>query len=181
MTQRTAISSAQVTVGDVWDYYETTRDNLVRGAEIATRAVASAADVQDPRLFGKTLAEIEKLFDEADKQASLFIIAAAEAAIRVDFENRVMNRKPKDSVTRAFRRMASRTRRRIRLEDILDVWAEEIASAKADVSQLKGALGFRHWLAHGRWWVPKLGHRYDPAGLFLVIESLFTKTGLPQA
>lgn len=108
-------------------------------------------------------------------------IGSYQAAIRVDFENRVMSRKPKNSVTRAFRRMATRTGRQVRLEDILDVWAREIASAKADVSQLKGALGFRHWLAHGRWWVPKLGHRYDPAGLFLVIESLFTKTGLPQA
>ena len=181
MTRRTAINSIQVTVGDVWDYYETTRDKSCKATEVARRGLADAADLRDPRLFGKTLGEIERLLDEADKQASLFIIAAAEAAIRVDFENRVMSKKPKDSVTKAFRRMATRKGQRVRLEDILDVWSQEIASTRTDVSQFKGALGFRHWLAHGRWWAPKLGHRYDPAGLFLVIESLLTKTGLAQA
>lgn len=181
MIRRASINSSQVTMEDVWDYYETIRDHIVQSAEAAKGGTAGAAEVRDPSLFGKSLDEIQRLLDEADQQASLFIIAAAEAAIRVDFESRVMTRRPKDSVTKAFRHIAIQNGLRIRLEDILDVWAEETASTKVDVGRFKGALGFRHWLAHGRWWVPKLGQKYDPAGLVLIVESLLGKTGLGDA
>ena len=183
MRRRAAISSERMTVGDVLDYYEAVRDSIVCRAETAKRHFGREAGPLDPKLFGMNFEELdgyfEGLLDEIDEQASLFIIAAAEAEIRVDFENRVVAKKPKGSaVTEAFRSIAMLKGQRVPLEEILDVWAREAPSVKTDVSQFKGALKFRHWLAHGRWWIPKLGQRYDPSGLFLIIESLLTKTGL---
>jgi len=29
------------------------------------------------------------------------------------------------------------------------------------IGELRGAFKFRHWLAHGSYWPPKLGRRYD--------------------
>jgi hypothetical protein len=168
-----------MTIGDVWDYYETVRDNLARSAEIAERNLPDDIGFQDSKLFGKSLGDIEWLLDEADMQASLFIIAAAEAAIRVDFHERVVKKKPKDSVTRAFRSIYNdQGKGRIRLEDILDTWATNIPIAKADIRTFKGALRFRHWLAHGRYWVPKFGQTYDPTALVRIITNLFGKIGV---
>ena len=36
------------------------------------------------------------------------------------------------------------------------------------IGDLRGAFRFRHWLAHGRYWNPKLGQKYD----FVSVYSL---------
>jgi hypothetical protein len=43
------------------------------------------------------------------------------------------------------------------------------------VSDFRGALSFRHWLAHGRYWTPKLGRRYAVRDVFEIAERLFAK------
>jgi len=180
--RRVSIRSEQITAGEVFDTYEMIRDIIVRDAEVARSQFGGDSNLRDARLFGMTLGELDRhfegLLDEVDEQTSLFIIAAAEAEIRVDFENRVVRRKPKDSITRAFRDIATDRGERVPLEDILDVWAEKVPSAKTDVSRFKGALVYRHWLAHGRYWVSKHGENYHPSGLSLIIESLLAKTSL---
>ena len=175
----------QVTMDDVLDCYETMRDGIVRRAEIAKRNLTDGTDLQDPKLFGKSVDELnayfERLLDEADKQASLFIIAAAEAALRVDFWKRVDGKRGKrnDSVNRAFCRIRKSRKVRERLEeDILDTWSDAVLGAKSKVGVFKGALRFRHWLAHGRYWVWKHGAKYDPNALILIVEDLFSKTGV---
>ena len=186
MIPRVPIGSRQITMDDVWAYYEALRAGIVRSADAATRSLADGTSPQDPTLFGMSLDEVaayfEGLLDEADKQASLFLIAAAEATLRVDFLERVYQRR-RDPVSRVFRNVY-KTRRdhnkvNVRLEDdILDTWAAEVPGAKSHVGTFKGALRFRHWLAHGRYWVPKLGQRYDPSGLVQIIADLFDRIGL---
>ncbi len=181
MTPRVSISSNRIGVDDVWEYYETMRAAIVQSAETAKQSLLEGTDRRDPRLFGMNLTELdayfENLFDEADQQACLFLIASAEATIRVDFHERV-NEKRKDHVSRVFRDICNSRRghdkTKVRLEeDILDTWASEITRAKTAVGTFKGALKFRHWLAHGRWWVPKLGRKYDPSGIVQIVMDLF--------
>jgi hypothetical protein len=179
VTLQISIRRDQTTVEDIWDYYGTVRDNIVRSAEDAKQDPPEGTGLQDPRLFGSSLGDIESLLEEADKQASFFIIAAAEAGILVDFYRRVAMKKPKDSVTRAFRNIRNaQDKGRARLEDILDTWAAEIPMAKADIRLFKGALRFRHWLAHGRYWVPKFGRTFDPTALVGIVTRLFDKIGV---
>lgn len=179
MTLHISIRRHQTTIEDMWDYYGTVRDSIVQSVESAKQNPPQGAGLEDPRLFGSDLGDMEKLLDEADKEASFFIVAAAEAGILVDFYRRVAMRKPKDSVTRAFRKIHNtQSKGRVRLEDILDAWAAEIPIAKADIRLFKGALRFRHWLAHGRYWVPKFGRTFDPTALVGIVTRLFDKIGV---
>jgi hypothetical protein len=139
------------------------------------------------RFFAMSADEVEEFFaarlDETDRQACLFLVASAEATLRVDFLQRVYHRK-KDAVSRAFRDIYNRTacdhsRLKVRLdEDILETWAAIVPRAKARIGDLRGSLNYRHWLAHGRYWVPKLGRQYDPTGLLRIITKLFEDIGL---
>ena len=147
MTPRVSINSNQIGVDDVWEYYETMRAAIVQFAGMARQTLAKGADLQDPRLFGMDLAELEAYFesllDEADKQACLFLITSAEATIRVDFLERVYERR-KDRVSRALRDVyksrCEHNKIRVRLdEDILDTWASEVAKARTAVETFKGA------------------------------------------
>lgn len=107
-----------------------------------------------------------------------FLIAAAEASIRIDFGERVHGRR-KDLVSRTFRQICKRRGLYPRLEDdILDAWASNAPAAKSHVAAFKEALKFRNWLAHGRYWVPKIGRKYEPSGLVQTITGLFSRIGV---
>lgn len=186
MIPRISVGSEQITIDDIWEHYETVRDSIVRDLEEAKRSLIGEKSLQDPRLIGMDLDELNSHFagilDEVDTQASLFILAATEATMRVDFLSRVYEKK-KDPVSRSFRSTyASRCKHNkvnVRLEeDILDTWVDLHPETKSDIGRLKGAIGYRHWLAHGRYWVPKLGERYDPIGLVQMITNFFEKIGL---
>ena len=188
MTARVAISSNRISVVDVWEYYESVRAAIVQSAETAKQSLVEGDDLQDSRLFGMNMAELNahfaSLLDEADKQVCLFLIAGAEAAIRVDFFDRVYGKR-KDPVSRAFHNIYNSRRKhdktRVRLEeDILNTWTSvsKIGRTRTTIGTFKGALKFRHWLAHGRWWIPKLGRKYDPIGIVQIIMDLFGVIGL---
>lgn len=181
MIPRVSISSNRIGVDDVWEYYETMRAAIVQSAEATKQSLLDGTDLRNPRLFGMDLTELDAYFeillDEADKQTCLFLIASAEAAIRVDFLGRVYEKR-KDRVSRAFRDIyksrCEHNTTRVRLDkDILDTWSLETEKARAAVATFKGALKFRHWLAHGRYWVPKLGRKYDPSGIVQIVMDLF--------
>jgi len=171
---------------DVWEQYQVTRDSIVQAAEHTKGSIAFASGTTHPRFFAMSLDEVEEFFrarlDETDRQACLSLVASAEAALCVDFWERVHGRK-KDPVSRAFRGISripcAHGRLKVRLDEhILQTWAEMVPQAKARVGELRGALKYRHWLAHGRWWVPKFGRQYDPTGLLRIITELFKKVKL---
>ena len=58
-------------------------------------------------------------------------------------------------------------------EDILGALAKEYPSCKMAIGQFRGILSLRDWLAHGRYWEPKLGRQYTPEDAFEVVEQLF--------
>jgi len=185
--RRVAVSSNRSTVPEVWRHYQAMHAAIARSADAARRSLTNGTAPDDLELLGKSTEEansyFESLFDETDKQACLFLIAAAEAAIRVDFLIRVHERR-KDHVSRAFRGICSSmgahgSRMRIRLEDdILDTWAAEIPQTRTCIVAFKAALRYRNWLAHGRYWVPKLGQEYDPSGLVQIISEVLNRMGV---
>lgn len=68
----------------------------------------------------------------------------------------------KDSLSRAFRAIYKSRKTRVSLEsDIFEAWIENSTGSRQLISELRGAFKFRHWLAHGRYWEPKLGRKYD--------------------
>jgi hypothetical protein len=181
MKVRVSINPDQVALEDAWEHYQTSRDSIVQAAEHTKRSVFAGTTIPSSRFFAMSIDEVDEFFaaslDETDKQACLFLVASAEAALRVDFLQRVYNRK-KDAVSRAFRSIyktaCNHSRLTVKLdEDILETWSARVPKAKTRVGDLRGALNYRHWLAHGRYWVPKLGRQYDPSGLLRIIIELF--------
>jgi hypothetical protein len=93
--------------------------------------------------------------------SALTILSALEAAFRIDYLQRCYLRQ-KDPLSRAFRDLHRRKQTRVRLEtEIFDIWKEYTDVEAKLISDLRGAFNFRHWLAHGRYWEPKLGRKYD--------------------
>ena len=116
------------------------------------------------KFVGYTLDEIEEELDkyirELDKSCSFAVLAAIEAYIRVDYLRRCYDRE-KDSLSRDFRAIYKVKGARVSLsDDILDLWSKNISS-KSSISNLRAALHYRDWLAHGRYWIAKLGRNYD--------------------
>jgi hypothetical protein len=104
------------------------------------------------------------------------MIACTEAAVRVDFLQRVGN-KEKDVLSRRFQDFHREFGDRVRLEEhILDNWRDisAVAATRSAIQKFKGVLGLRHWLAHGRYWRPKLGRTggYTPVDVFDICHAL---------
>lgn len=188
MRKKVSINPDQLTVSDVWEHYENLRDCTVQMYEQAKQCRLQNSSPCNPRFFGMTAGEIDEFFEknleETDRQVCLFLIAAAEAAFRVDFLQRVYDKK-RDEISRQFRTIFREKRNNSRLninleDDVLNVWVENVPSTKPHFGSFKGALNYRHWLAHGRYWVPKLGRKYDPVGILNIILGSFAEIGLTE-
>jgi hypothetical protein len=105
--------------------------------------------------------ELDSRLAETDLRSALAVLTRLEAAFRTDYDLRC-NRRKRDSISRNFRELRKTRDSRVGLEtEIFDVWREHMPELRSLISDLRGAFKFRHWLAHGRYWVPKLGRRYD--------------------
>jgi hypothetical protein len=167
----------RVTITDVWEHYETARDIVVKAAGLTRHHMLFDPSKCDPRFRGMTLREVsehfQRMLDEIDQQTCLFIVAAAESGLRVDFYQRVRH-KHRDAVSRKFSEIFQGKGKKSRLnKDILAAWTEKMPASKSHISHFRGALKYRHWLAHGRYWSPKLGRKYDPTVVFQIVENLF--------
>jgi hypothetical protein len=131
----------------------------------------------DLRFFGKSRLQIEAeladRLDETDKRSSLAILSRLEAAFRIDYEQRCKKKK-RDPLSKAFLALYKKRRGNVRLEEqILDTWRQNYPETRQLISQLKGAFKFRHWLAHGSYWEPKLARKYDYEGIYILADSVF--------
>jgi hypothetical protein len=102
---------------------------------------------------------LKRLRLESERQATMMLVASFEAWFQVDFHTRVQTRSPKDAVTARFREMW-KSDDRVTVEAILDVWKDETGEA-AKIGRMRQLVNFRHWLAHGRYWLQTSGIEPD--------------------
>ena len=160
----------------VWLYYERMQEALS-----VTRRQWHASSVIGQRTLaafeGLSRQEFEdallRLRQELDEQVTLVLVAAFEALLRIDRHDRV-SRRLKDPISRGLRDLSRDREGRVRLEDILDVHKQALGLAQV-VGRLKQLLNYRHWLAHGRYWVQKAGIRADPFVTWEIGEALFSQ------
>jgi hypothetical protein len=118
--------------------------------------------------------ELQMRLTEVDMTSSLTILTAVEATFRVDYLQRCYQRK-RDPLSRAFRDLHKRKGTNVRLEEeIFDIWKEHTNGANQLIGDLKGAFKYRHWLAHGRYWTPKLGKKYDFVSLYTLATNVLS-------
>ena len=114
---------------------------------------------------------------ELDYSASLKLLTSIEASFRIDFGERVYTRK-RDPFSRALRELHKTKGNKASLEDdIFETWKMHTDYGRI-ISELKGAFKFRHWLAHGRYWTPKLGRSYDYFDVATIAQLVDNQLGL---
>lgn len=180
------LSDREQSLFDVWQWSEFQRALIGEEKGRVFDAFDAGTDLAIPRYVGKTRDELDDYFvyqvAELESVTILGMFACGEAALRVDFIERVRNKK-KDVVSREFRAIYKKRGEKIRLEeDILDTWKIHGPDAKTTraVAEFKGALNLRHWLAHGRYWKPKLGRAagYDAIDVFDISKRLLQTISL---
>ena len=130
----------------------------------------------DPKFAGYSRDELERERDQRledlDRNSAFNVLAALEASFQSDFLVRCSERK-KDELSRLFRRLQKKKGKRISLEEhIIEGWKTCCPETKSLISNVKAALNYRHWLAHGRYWTPKFGRRYDFSSVYLLAQDV---------
>ncbi len=110
---------------------------------------------------------------ELDRNTTMSLLAAVEAAFRIDYLQRCYQKR-KDRVSRQFRQIYKEKETRASLEeDILEIWRINTAGSTRLIGDLRGAFKFRHWMAHGRYWTPNFGQKYDYLSVYpLAMQAL---------
>ena len=158
-------------------YYHTSSKSLN-----SYRESIASNKVNDPNYIGFTKKELIEYFnnhfEELEKNISFNILSTLEASFMVDYLFRT-KRKLKDDVSRKFRDLYKLKEDNVSLEhEILTIWKSEHPSFKSVISDFVGALKYRHWLAHGRYWKPKLGRNYDVSTISTISERVYTNLPL---
>lgn len=131
---------------------------------------------------GLTITEVKEHFSNLSRENELSfclnLIAATEARLRMDYKIR-STEKLKDDLSRDFRNSYQEHGDKVSLEAIiLEGWKERHPEHKAYISEYKSVLKLRHWLAHGRYWVPKIGRKYDSTTVYVICENIVKKLPL---
>jgi hypothetical protein len=113
----------------------------------------------------------ERSLKELHLSTSLSVLSSVEASVRLDYLRRVYGRR-RDPLSKAMRALYRRKSEAARLEDeLLVLWREQTEIPRMLLGELIGAFKFRHWLAHGRYWTPRLGRRYDYETVFEIAHA----------
>ena len=114
----------------------------------------------------EVLAERDERLYEAGAASAMMVLASIEAAFRVDYLQRCYARY-RDRLSRALRDLYQDKGPRVRLsEDLLEAWKNHGDMTARLVGEIRSAFGYRDWLAHGRFYVAKLGRQYDFASVY---------------
>ncbi|HEY6927387.1 MAG TPA: hypothetical protein VI653_28185 [Steroidobacteraceae bacterium] len=170
MASRVNFSGQQLGLADIDGYHH--------DAEAALRLYfSSASPTYTVRFMGYAVAEVtEELhvrLRESHLRASLTVLSSLEAAFRIDYLQRCYHR-DRSEITRCFRDLYKEHAEHVRLDEhILDNWAVHFPESRALISEIKAAFRFRHWLAHGRYYTPKLGRKFDYFYLYELTDEVF--------
>jgi hypothetical protein len=132
------------------------------------------------RYRDESLEELREQFSSARKHllyaAMLHLLTTTEALLRLAFDD-LSKRQTKPAIFRRFRKIERERGKKIRLEeDILNTWTEVYPETARSIREFKGVVPLRDWLAHGRWWNPKLGRPvYEVGDVFDIASEMLNR------
>ena len=162
----------------IWSWYEDQKEALRDYKNKIVFLITNNAGSLNTNKFSTfSLDEVNRYFEESEEELEHLVcfdlISATEAHLRLDFDKKV-SKKDKSNLGRAFRNISNINGDKISLEnDIIEQWKICVSNKKTHFSNFIGLLKYRHWLAHGRYWVPKLGQPYDPYNTYSIVEEIF--------
>ena len=174
------LSGENQELSEIFTYYSTSLESLKY-----YRKGITSNDVVDSNYIGYTNQELMKSFEnyisELEKNISFSILSALEATFKIDYIIRT-SKKHKDDLSRKLRELYKIKENNVSLEqDILTIWKQEYPGFKSIISEYIGALNYRHWLAHGRYWRPKLGREYDLSTITTIVNRVYANLPLYQS
>jgi hypothetical protein len=178
MFSKFASSGEQLSLTKIWIWYEETEQALNIYQQEVTHALISGKSVSST-FSGMTRKDINQYFfqhkKELEQLVSLNLMASAEASLRVDYLTRVLRgNKKKNKIDRKFQELYHQKGNRASLrDDILEMWKTVHPECSNSVSDFRGTLNVRDWLAHGRYWTPNFGRKYGAALVFNISKKLF--------
>ena len=169
MVDRSAALGQPLSLEEIQKYHEDAVSSL---QYYFTEAPSSFARFFDSTPQALT-EELKKRIEETNLRSILVTLAALEASFRIDYEIRCSKRL-KDPLSKAFRSMYRYHKQHVSLdEDIFEAWRTHMAESKTLISELRTAFRLRHWLAHGRYWQPKLGRTFDFDSIYDLAVAAF--------
>ncbi len=173
------LSGENQDLNEIFLYYDTTSKSLNNYRESIINN-----KIKDPNYVGLTKHELIEYFNihliELEKNVSFNILSNLEASFQIDYIIRT-KKKYKDELSRKFRSLQKSKGDRVSLEqDILSIWKSEYPNFKAIVSDFVGSLKYRHWLAHGRYWKPKIGRKHDVPTIYTISNCIHTNLPLQK-
>jgi len=129
------------------------------------------------RYRDQSLEELRAEFASSRKHlqyaAMLHLLTTTEALLRMAFQD-LSKRKTKPAIFREFRKLNRERGEKIRLEeDILNTWIDVYPETARPIREFKGVVPLRDWLAHGRYWNPKIGRPiYEVRDVFDIASGM---------
>ena len=136
-------------------------------------------DAAPDRYRDQTLEELRQAFASARKHlqyaAMLHLLTTAEALLHLAFDD-LSKHERKPAISRQFRKIGRERGFKIRLEeDILNTWVKVYPETAPSIREFKGVVPLRDWLAHGRYWNPKVGRPiYSVRDVFDIASEMLT-------
>ena len=176
------LSRDELDLDEVWGWYEFQGELIGEETVRTLNALITGATLSQPRYFAKTRDELDEFFvrqrDELKRLTMFNLLAATEAALKVDYIRRIIQNK-KNKVTKDFAALYKDRKLKVGLEgDILATWSHSCdhSPTRSAISEFKVVLNLRNWLAHGRFWIPRLARDYDPQIVFDICDALLNTT-----
>lgn len=155
MGDRVSFSTQEQSLEDIANHHADVQAGIFEFFAGSSQALLDRyADAKVDEVRDRSLAELSFT-------SSLSVLSSVEAAIRLDYLRRVYDRL-RDPLSKSMKDLHKDKANKARLEDdLLVLWREKTDISVVLLGELVGAFKYRHWLAHGRYWTPKLGRRYD--------------------
>ena len=163
MARRVSLSGAHLAANQVAEHHALVEEalHLYYTAENPGFETRFALYTED-----EVLAERDERLYEAGAASAMMVLASIEAAFRVDYLGRCYARY-RDGLSRTFRALYQEHGARVSLsDDLLEAWKNHGGMTGRLVSDVRSAFGYRHWLAHGRYYLARLGRQYDFASVY---------------
>jgi hypothetical protein len=175
---RISLSGEQRTIESILSWYD---DQLIAIKDYRNKiidvVIQSNSKIKiDVKFIGLTLTEINDYFNKSEEELKhlicLNLLSATEAFLRVDYNIRV-SKKDKSDIGREFRKIDKKKKKKVSLEDdIVEIWRDN--TKEKIFSDFLGILNYRHWLAHGRYWIGKFGRVYSVDDAHQIANGIFT-------
>lgn len=151
-------STPPPTPAKIWDYYQAAQESFVARYERLRAGFPWAMVERSSRFFGMSLPELADAFEqwgeELDHEVALALVGSIEAIFMSHYKS--IKAPGPQALILEVRLWALRSRRGddASFDEVLEAWKEARPGQGHEVGLFKQVLQFRHWLAHGRRWVP---------------------------